>query len=180
MQPLRLAVRNVPGWGAGFKRDLREWNAAHASMNMQGSLLVSRRKYVDLDPVRKDKNGVPLPRVHLHYEDNDIAMARDMVEVCEEIVTTAGGKVIETPGAVTTEKLTIDSNHWVGTARMGKDPKTSVVNARGRAHDVPNLFVCDASVFAANPEKNPTLTNIALSWRTSDGIVESFRRKEIA
>ena len=59
-------------------------------------------------------------------------------------------------------------------------PKTSVVNARGRSHDVPNLFVCDASVFAANPEKNPTLTNIALSWRTSDGIVESFRRKEIA
>ena len=62
MQPLRLAVRNVPGWGAGFKRDLRQWNAAHAWMNMQGSLLVSQRKYVDLDPVRKDKNGVPIPR----------------------------------------------------------------------------------------------------------------------
>ena len=180
MQPLRLAVRSVPGWGAAFKRDLREWNAAHASMNMQGSLLVSRRKYVDLDPGRKDKYGVPLPRVHLHYEDNDVAMARDMVEVCDDIVRTAGGKVIETPGDITAEKLVIDSNHWVGTARMGKDPKTSVVNARGRSHDVPNLFVCDASVFAANPEKNPTLTNIALSWRTSDGIVESFRRKEIA
>jgi choline dehydrogenase-like flavoprotein len=175
----RLAVRNVPGWGAAFKRDLREWNAAHASMNMQGSLLISRRKFVDLDPERKDKDGLPLPRVHLHYEDSDVAMARDVVETCGEIIRTAGGRVIATPSTVTTDKLAIDYNHWAGTARMGKDPKTSVVNTDGQSHDVPNLFVCDASVFAAYPEKNPTLTNIALSWRTSDRIAQKLRNQEI-
>ena len=87
--------------------------------------------------------------------------------------------MISTPGKVDASKLVIDLNHWVGTTRMGSDPRTSVVDLQGRSHDVPNLFVADASVFPASPEKNPTLTNIALSWRTADGIVERFRRKEL-
>lgn len=180
LHPLRLPVRNVPGWGKGFKKDLREWNAAHALMNMQGSLVVSSKKFVDLDPERRDKNGVPLPRVHLHYEDSDVAMATDCLETCESVIKAAGGRVISTPGSVNAGNLVIDYNHWVGTARMGTDAKTSVVNPEGQSHDVPNLFVCDASVFPAYPEKNPTLTNITLSWRTCDGIVKKFRNKEIA
>jgi choline dehydrogenase-like flavoprotein len=147
-------------------------------MNMQGSLLISRRKYVDLDPERKDKHGVPLPRVHLHYEDSDVAMAQDVVETCEEIIRTAGGRVIATPGTVNKDKLVIDYNHWVGTARMGNDPKTSVVTPDGQSHDIPNLFIY-ASVFPAYPEKNPTLTNIALSWRNSERLVRKLERKEV-
>ena len=106
-------------------------------------------------------------------------MAQDMVEKCEEIIRAGDGEVIGTPGSVKVADLVIDSNHWVGTTRMGKDPKTSVVGTDGRAHDLPNLFVADASVFPAYPEKNPTLTNIALSWRTADGIVERFQRGEL-
>ena len=71
-----------------------------------------------------------------------------------------------------TTRLVIDSNHWVGTTRMGKDAKTSVVTTEGQCHDVPNLFIGDASVFAAYPEKNPTLTNIALSWRMAENLAE--------
>ncbi len=179
LQALQLPVQNVPGYGADFKRKLREWNVCHASMNMQGALLISGRKFVDLDAERNDRFGLPLPRVHLHYEDSDVAMARDCVEACEEIIRTAGGEVLSTPGRVGAEGLAIDYNHWVGTARMGKDPKTSVVNTSGQSHDVPNLWIGDASVFAANPEKNPTLTNIALSWRMSDRLVEAFRRGEM-
>ena len=73
----------------------------------------------------------------------------------------------------------IDSNHWVGTARMGTDPKTSVVDPASRSHDIPNLYIGDASVFAAYPEKNPTLTNIALSWRMCDHLIENFRKGEV-
>jgi choline dehydrogenase-like flavoprotein len=62
---------------------------------------------------------------------------------------------------------------------MATDPKTSVVNTSSQCHDIPNLFVGDASVFPANPEKNPTLTNIALSWRMSDRLIEKFRRGEL-
>lgn len=179
VHPYRLHVPDPPGFGVSFKRELKEINAAHTSMNMQGMLLPSSGKFVDLDSERKDRFGIPLPRVHLHYEDSDVAMAQDMVNTSEEIIRAAGGKVLRTPGEVTTQKLVIDSNHWVGTARMGKDPRTSVVNTAGQSHDIPNLFIGDASVFAAYPEKNPTLTNIALTWRMSDLLTEKMRKKEI-
>ena len=179
LHPNRMPIREVPGYGKGLKRDLLEMNATHASMNMQGSLLVSSKKFVDLDGSRLDSHNLPLPRIHLHYEDNDVAMADDMIATCEEIIRAAGGRIISTPGKADASKLQIDYNHWVGTTRMGKDPKTSVLNTDCQSHDVANLFVGDASVFAAYPEKNPTLTNIALAWRTSDKIAEKFRRKEV-
>jgi choline dehydrogenase-like flavoprotein len=174
-----LAIGTARGYGSTFKRALRDNNVCSALMNMQGSLAVSRDTFVDLDPERKDRHGLPLPRVHLRYGPNDIAMARDMVETCVDVIKTAGGEVYSTPGEISAEKLQIDYNHWVGTMRMGTDPKTSVVNTECRSHDVPNLFVGDSSVFAAYPEKNPTLTNIALSWRMSDHLAEKFRRGEI-
>ena len=180
MHPLRLPIRSVPGFGSELKKQLRDVNAGHANMNMQGSLLVSGKKFIDLDPEKRDRFGVPLPRIHLHYEDSDLAMARDMVKTCEEVVRAAGGRVYASPGEITPAKLVIDSNHWVGTARMGTNPKTSVVNTDGQCHDVPNLFIGDASIFAAYPEKNPTLTNIALSWRTSERLAEKLRRGELA
>jgi choline dehydrogenase-like flavoprotein len=148
-------------------------------MNMQGSLLSSGKKFVDLDTTRKDRFGIPLPRIHLHYEDNDIAMAEDMVATSEEIIRAAGGRVLQTPGSVTRQNLIIDSNHWVGTVRMGKNPKDSVINTSCQSHEIPNLWIGDSSVFAAYPEKNPTLTNIALSWRMSDRLAEKFRLGEI-
>jgi choline dehydrogenase-like flavoprotein len=142
---------------------------------MQGSLLVSSRKYIDLDTDRRDKHGIPLPRIHLHYEDSDVAMANDMIRTSEEVIQAAGGRILKTPGEATTANLIIDSNHWVGTTRMGKDAKTSVVTTEGQCHDVPNLFIGDASVFAAYPEKNPTLTNIALSWRMAENLAKKAR-----
>lgn len=180
LNPTPLRIRDVPGFGRGFKQDLREINASHALMNMQGSLLVSEKKFLDLDPERRDRFGAALPRVHLHYEANDLAMANDMIATSEEIIRAAGGRVWRTPGRATPENLVIDSNHWVGTVRMGRDPRTSVVNADGQCHDIPNLFVADSSVFPTYPEKNPTLTNVALSWRTADRLAEKLRKGELA
>jgi choline dehydrogenase-like flavoprotein len=175
----RMGIRNVKGFGVDFKRELLRQNVIHAGMNMQGTLKTSGKKFIDLDPERKDKNGIPLPRVHLHYETEDVAMAQDMVNTCEEIIRAGGGEVLSTPGKVKVEDLVIDLNHWVGTTRMGRDPKTSVVNTDCQSHDIPNLFVGDASVFPWYPEKNPTLTNIALSWRMSERLAEKMRRREI-
>jgi choline dehydrogenase-like flavoprotein len=180
LHPRKLGISDVSGFGSDWKRRLREVNVCHASMNMQGSLVSSSKKYVDLDPERKDRFGLPLPRVHLHYEQNDIAMAEDMIQTCEEIIRTAGGEVLSTPGHVNAGKLQIDYNHWVGTVRMGLDPKSSVLNTACQSHDITNLFVGDASVFAAYPEKNPTLTNIALSWRMSEHLIEKFRLGDLS
>ena len=179
LNPKNLAIRDIAGYGPAFKRDLRYLNACHAVMDMQGSLTPSPDTYVDLDPDRKDRHGLPLPRVHLKYGPNDIAMAKDMVETSVEIIEAARGEVYSRPGEITAEKLGVDGNHWVGTARMGTDPRRSVVNTVGRSHDVPNLYIGDSSVFAAYPEKNPTLTNIALSWRMSESLAEEAKKGEL-
>jgi choline dehydrogenase-like flavoprotein len=170
-----FVVKDLPGFGSSLKRDIRARSAGYVAMNMQGTTLISASKYVDLDPDRKDQYGLNKPRIHLHYENSDVAMARDCVARCEEIIRAGGGEVIGKPAQVTPAELIIDSNHWVGTCRMGSDPKTSVVNTSCQSHDIPNLFIGDASVFPAYPEKNPTLTNIALSWRMSERMVEKFR-----
>lgn len=180
LHPMRLPLRDIPGYGAAFKQQLREMNVIHASMNLQGMLLQTSRNYVDLDTSRKDKHGLPFPRIHLHYSDSDLAMANDMVETCEEIIRAAGGRVHSTPGKVTAGKVVIDSNHWCGTLAMGNDPKTSVVNRDGQSHDIRNLFIGDSSVFTRYPEKNPTLTNAALSWRMCDRLADKFRKGELA
>jgi len=179
VHPSRLPIRNVSGFGSELKKKISELNSCHALMNMQGSLLVSSKKFIDLDSEKRDRYGLALPRVHLHYEDSDVAMARDMVATSEDIIKAAGGGIWSTPGEVSTRDLVIDLNHWVGTCKMGTDPKTSVVNTSGRTHDIPNLWIGDASVFAAYPEKNPTLTNIALTWRTSEKLLEAFRQGEV-
>jgi len=166
--PSTFQYRDMPGYGAQFKKDLIERNVCSAGMNMQGTLRQSPRKFVDLDSERKDRFGVPLPRIHLHYEQNDLNMARDVVEKCTQIIEAGGGKVISQPRAITPENMQIDYNHWVGTARMGRDARTSVVNPFGQSHEVKNLFLADASVFPAYPEKNPVLTIAALSWRMSE------------
>jgi choline dehydrogenase-like flavoprotein len=175
-------VRGVyaPGVGSALKRQLKEQAICSANMNMQGSLLASDKKYVDLDPERTDRFGLPLPRIHLHYEENDIAMAKDMVQTSEEIIEAARGTTIHKPKEVTAETLEIDYNHWVGTMRMGNDPKTSVLNADGQSHDIPNLFVGDSSVFSTYPEKNPTLTNIALAWRMSERLAAKAKQGELS
>jgi choline dehydrogenase-like flavoprotein len=175
-----LPVRGIKGYGKRFKSELREKCAGNARMNMQGTLLISSKKFVDLDETRKDRYGLALSRIHLHYEDSDVAMAQDMVEKCEDIIRAGRGEVIASPGKVTADKLMIDFNHWVGTVRMGNDPKTSVLDRFGRSHDIPNLFIGDASVFPAYPEKNPTLSNIALSWRMAEHLSELAKKGELS
>jgi choline dehydrogenase-like flavoprotein len=177
--PQRLYGGVAKGFGKKFKDELRLMNATHAAMNMQGSLLVSDRKFIELDPEKKDKFGMPVAKVHLNYEASDIAMAEDVVKVCHEIIEAGKGKITATPGKngkLTADELQIDYNHWVGTTRMGDDKKTSVVNRFSQSHDVKNLFIGDASVFTTYPEKNPTLTNIALSWRMSDYLAEQAKK----
>ncbi|MFN0121703.1 MAG: GMC family oxidoreductase [Blastocatellia bacterium] len=173
-----LTIKDVAGFGASLKRGIRDRSAGFALMNMQGTTLISDRKYIDLDPASKDQHGLSKSRIHLHYDDSDLAMARDCLERCEEVIRAGGGEVIGKPAQLTPAELIIDSNHWVGTTRMGTNARTSVVNTSGQSHDIPNLFMGDASVFPAYPEKNPTLTNIALSWRMSERLIEKFKGGE--
>lgn len=179
VNPRASRINYVPGYGTDLKRALKDVCVTHAGMNMQGMMLPSAGTFVDLDHSRRDRFGLPYPRVHLHYGENEVAMAKDMVQTCEEIIHAAGGKVWQKPDEISRRSLIIDLNHWAGTCKMSRESKSGVVNVDSQSHDIPNLFIGDASVFPAYPEKNPTLTNIALSWRMSDRLVAKARKGEL-
>ena len=125
IHPLGLSIRTAPGFGSKLKREIRELNNTHAGLGMQGTTQPSAQTFVDLDMDRRDKHGLPLPRVHLKYGSNDVAMASDMVATAEEVIRAAGGRVYSSPGEILPSKLNLDTNHWVGSARMGTDPSAA-------------------------------------------------------
>jgi choline dehydrogenase-like flavoprotein len=106
--------------------------------------------------------------------DNDRAMLKAMAPVVKELLRASGAAEI-----FEAEYKAGWSSHYVGTCRMGMDPRTSVVDAWCRTHDVKNLFLGDGSVFVTSAAANPSLTIQALATRTAEGIVNAFRRGEL-
>jgi choline dehydrogenase-like flavoprotein len=109
-------------------------------------------------------------------------MAEDMQETFRNIIETAGGTVL---GVSKRGQAPVDISdggsiiHELGTVRMGNNPKTSALNRNCQAHDVKNVFVADAAPFVTNPDKNPTLSIMALSWRTSEYLLDQARKGQI-
>jgi choline dehydrogenase-like flavoprotein len=103
-------------------------------------------------------------------------MRKDMAATAAEMLEAAGATEIELLQEENAPGLTI---HEMGTARMGRDPKTSVLNAFNQMHEVKNLFVVDGSAFTTATEKNPTLSILALSWRATDFLAEEMRTGRI-
>ncbi|HXW13059.1 MAG TPA: GMC family oxidoreductase, partial [Terriglobia bacterium] len=130
---------------------------------------------VTVDPHRVDAHGIPIPVVQFRFGDNDLAMWHDLNRSLEEIGSNLNARVFigaaKGPGGF--------GSHEVGTIRMGKDPKTSVLNSYCQAHEVKNLFVTDGSSFTTTSEKNPTLTIMALSLRAAEYIKEQRRKGEL-
>jgi choline dehydrogenase-like flavoprotein len=138
--------------------------------------------YCEIDPNVVDKFGIPVLRFHYNWTDQEIKQAKHMQDTFEEILTGAGATLLgEKPGEDTLYGLAAPGRiiHEVGTARMGNDPKSSVVNSNCQVHDCKNLFVVDAAPFVSQADKNPTWTILALSWRTSEYIVEQLKQKNI-
>jgi choline dehydrogenase-like flavoprotein len=108
-------------------------------------------------------------------------MADDMHETFRSIIEAGGGTVLSNPFPVQRPRISEGGAiiHELGTVRMGNDPKSSALNKYCQAHDVRNLFVADAAPFVTNADKNPTLTIMALSWRTSEYLIDQARKGEI-
>lgn len=135
-------------------------------------MLPNKESFIDLDPELVDEYGLPRPRRTWKLADSDWKLHNDMKRWCQQILQSSNAEIL----TVSQEPKT---NHEVGGCRIGVDPKTSVVDQFCRAHDVPNLYVVDASVFPSSSEKNPTLTIMALATRTADQIAERLRRSEV-
>jgi choline dehydrogenase-like flavoprotein len=112
----------------------------------------------------KDNRGLPKPRVHFSYGENEKKMTAHGERLMGEIWRAAGARRTWTFHR---------SAHVVGTCRMGSEPADSVVDQNGRSFDVPNLFICDNSVFPSSLSANPALTIMALALRTADKFLEN-------
>src|SRR2546422_75842 len=166
-------VFDTPGFGAQFKKTVRDHAGAFISMGGFGEVLPRYESQVDLDPEVKDGWGIPVLRFHYQFSDNERKMAEDMVATGREMFEAAGIEVVGVDREVLTEGWSI---HELGTARMGTDSKTSVLNQFQQSHDVRNLFVVDGSSHVSASCQNPTWTIMALAWRSCDHLADELRK----
>ncbi len=170
----------VEGYGATLKATCRKRYGTTMGFAGRGEMVPNPDTYCEIDPDVVDRWGIPVLRFHFKWGDAEIRQARDMQETFKAIVEAAGGQYLtrtESSGAypygITPGGKII---HEVGTARMGADPKNSVLNGFCQAHEVNNLFVTDGAPLVTNPDKNPTLTIMALSWRASEYLLEQAKK----
>lgn len=167
---------NRPGFGAQYKKDVRDHAGAFINIGAFGEVLPRFESYVDLDPATKDRWGIPVLRFHYQFGDNERKMAEDMVATAREMFEAAGIEIVGVDRDILTEGWSI---HELGTARMGNDPKTSVLNQFQQSHDVRNLLVVDGSSHVSASCQNPTWTIMALAWRSCDHLADELRRRAI-
>jgi choline dehydrogenase-like flavoprotein len=166
---------HLPGFGSAYKKRIKELYPAGVSIDGYGEGLPFDWNFVEIDPEGlKDRYGIPQVRFHTNAEyDHAFAMRDEMYGQMEEILKVSGAEILpyekKNPyplGSVT---------HEAGGARMGDDPKTSVLDKWNRCHDIKNLLVVDAACFTSHPEKSVTLTIMALALRASEHLAEEIR-----
>jgi choline dehydrogenase-like flavoprotein len=164
------------GFGSNYKKQVRDYAGAFIDMGGFGEVLARYENYVDIDPEVKDKWGIPALRFHYKFGDNEKKMAADMSDAARDMFEQAGIEIVEVKRQVLTEGYSI---HELGTARMGTDPKTSVLNQFQQSHDVKNLLVVDGSSHVSASCHNPTWTIMALAWRSCDHLADQLRKGEV-
>jgi len=164
------------GFGSNYKKQVRDYAGAFIDMGGFGEVLARYENYVDIDPEVKDKWGIPALRFHYKFGDNEKKMAADMSDAARDMFEQAGIEIVEVKRQVLTEGWSI---HELGTARMGTDPKTSVLNQFQQSHDVKNLLVVDGSSHVSASCHNPTWTIMALAWRSCDHLADQLRKGEV-
>jgi choline dehydrogenase-like flavoprotein len=167
------------GYGLSLKRACRQRYGTTIGFAGRGEMIANPDTYCEIDPDVVDEWGIPVLRFHFKWSEYEIRQAKDMQETFKAIIETMGGEYQTKTDIDGPHPFGIEDGgkviHEVGTARMGADPKSSVLNAYCQAHDVKNLFVTDGAPLVSNPDKNPTLTIMALSWRASDYLLAQAR-----
>jgi len=165
----------APSFGEAYKKALLA-PRARLEITGFGEVLPRWENFLELDPTVKDIYGIPVLKIHIADSENETAMLKDIGESAGEMLEAAGAKNIHTYAQPSAPRWAL---HEAGTARMGSDPKKSVLNQFQQSHDVKNLFVMDASGFTSNPCQNPTLTIMTLCVRSCDHLMDSMKKNEI-
>jgi len=162
------------GWGKSYKDHLRSFPRTMLAAGHTTSLPIETNS-VGLDPDVKDAWGMPAIRCTHKEHPDDLKFAAWLQERAVEILDAAGAQRIWREPVAEFDV----SVHLLGTCRMGNDPKRSIVDRFHRAHDVPNLFICDGSSFVTSGRGQPTMTIQALAFRAAKHIAHSARQGEV-
>ncbi len=174
--------KEVGGYGDKLREDVKRYYGAFIGFGGRGECIAREDNYCELDPNVVDEFGIPVLRFHYTFSDHERLQAKHMQETFEALFDAMGAQVMgETPGPDRDYGLNKPGEiiHEVGTTRMGNDPSSSVTNKYQQVHGVGNLFITDAGPFVSQADKNCTWTILALSWRTSDHIVEQLKKMNI-
>lgn len=173
-------ARVTRSFGKSLHEEMRRYYGSIVYLSARGEMIPNAGSYCELDPAVKDRWGVPALRFHWSWGEHELSQMdhgrRTLVDVWQSmgarLLTNAATPIAEAirPGGSTI--------HEAGACRMGADRRDSVVDSFNRAWDVPNLLVVDAGAFASNPDKNPTLTILALAWRASDHLADELARRD--
>ena len=167
------------GYGKQLKNDYRRYWGSTIGFSGRGEMIPNDGSYCEIDANTVDAWGIPVLRFHWRWADYEINQVKHMQETFRALVKEMGGEVFS-PMPTRQQDYGIATGgsiiHELGGARMGSDPRTSVVNSYAQAHDVKNLFVTDGASFVSQADKNPTWTILALSMRTSQYIADQSKR----
>lgn len=163
-------------FGADFKESLATPGQWRMGMTAFGECLPYHENKMMLDYDNLDQWGQPTVRFEADFKENEMAMRKDMGEAAAEMLEAAGFKDVQIYDAGSWPGLGI---HEMGTARMGRDPKTSVLNANNQLHEVPNVYVTDGACMTSASCVNPSLTYMALTARAADHAVNELKKMNI-
>lgn len=165
--PIGYATRLIDGFGTDFKAAMRAGFGTALAVGATGQVIADGRSRVTLDGEVRDTGGRPVARISSVLTKESLRLLEHMATAARAVLSEAGAELAEEAGSGDA----FGATHAFGTARMGDDPATSVVDARGRSHDHPNLWIADASVFpTSGGGEAPSLTIMALAARTADAI----------
>jgi len=166
---------SAEGYGASFKKSVKD-GLYGISLGAFGESLARWDNYIEIDRDLKDAWGIPALRISMTHGDNEAALMNDAAASAAEMLDAAGAKDIRVTSGVEMPGMAI---HQLGTARMGHDPKKSVLNPFNQSHDVKNVFVMDGASFVSSACQNPTLTMMAITVRACANLIDRFHKNDV-
>jgi choline dehydrogenase-like flavoprotein len=164
------------GFGASLKEQLATPGRWEISLGGRGETLPNYENKISLDTEKTDQWGLPLVKVDFKYGPNELAMMEHMTKASEEMLSKAGFKDV---GSYRTSPSPGSAVHEMGTARMGHDPKTSVLNKHNQMHDVKNVFITDGSFMTSSGCQNPSLTYMAITARACKFALQLYHSNQL-
>ncbi len=172
----RMTNNDTSGMGEALKTSLtqKKYGNWRVGSHMMGETIPKETNYVVLDSHLRDAWGIPQLKVSVAYDDNDEKIIVDFHEQMTEMLTKAGFSNIQTHDKP--DRAPGIDIHEMGGVRMGKDPKTSLLNKWNQLHTCKNVFVTDGACMTSNSTQNPSLTFMAITTRAADNAVKELRK----